>query len=60
MLSPYEVKDAIVSRASIGVVLDPGVGSPNRFLYIGAGDGPNTPPTGSGKHRLLKEQLVNK
>ncbi|XP_071823336.1 scavenger receptor cysteine-rich domain-containing protein DMBT1-like [Apostichopus japonicus] len=43
-LTPAEVKDALLSRAVTGVVQVAGTNSPNSFLYVGLGDGPNTPP----------------
>ncbi|KAJ8019624.1 Tolloid-like protein 2 [Holothuria leucospilota] len=42
-LTPAEVKLSLESRAVMGTVQQAGVGSPDRILYIGEGDGPNTP-----------------
>ncbi|KAJ8019623.1 Proteinase R [Holothuria leucospilota] len=43
-MTPLEVKNALLNRAIMGAVSDPGDGSPNLLLYVGSGDGPNTPP----------------
>ncbi|PIK55112.1 putative tolloid-like protein 1 [Apostichopus japonicus] len=43
-LTPDEVKTALSDRAVMGAVQSPGAGSPNRLVYVGSGDGPNTPP----------------
>ncbi|MBA0125346.1 S8 family peptidase [Haloechinothrix sp. YIM 98757] len=40
---PGEVKDALESNATSGVVSNPGSGSPNRLLYTGSGDGGDDP-----------------
>jgi serine protease len=47
-LSPAQVRDALVERATSGKVLSPGRGSPNKLLYTGGGapdpqPGPGTP-----------------
>nr|BFE75239.1 hypothetical protein GCM10020092_085400 [Actinoplanes digitatis] len=35
-LTPAQVRDNLVNRATTGVVTSPGTGSPNRLLYVGA------------------------
>ncbi|MER5650823.1 S8 family peptidase [Streptosporangium sp. NPDC002524] len=43
--TPAQVRDAIVSNATPGVVTNPGTGSPNLLLYVGGGGGPGPQPT---------------
>lgn len=38
--TPQQVRDALVNNATIGVVTNPGTGSPNRLLYVGTGGAP--------------------
>ncbi|MDQ3455628.1 MAG: S8 family peptidase [Actinomycetota bacterium] len=33
--SPQQIRDGLVNRASNGVVINPGAGSPNKLLYVG-------------------------
>lgn len=47
-MTPSEVKNALLNRAIMGAVSDPGAESPNLLLYVGSGDGPNTPPPEPG------------
>ncbi|MBM0234466.1 S8 family peptidase [Micromonospora sp. STR1_7] len=43
--TPQQVRDQMVANATPNVVSNPGSGSPNRLLYVGAG-GTTPPPTG--------------
>ncbi|XP_071823339.1 uncharacterized protein [Apostichopus japonicus] len=43
-MTSLEVKDSILARCISGAVRNAGVGSPDRLLYVGEGDGPNTVP----------------
>ena len=47
--TPAEIAAAISTGASAGVVGDPGVGSPNALLYIGATAVPQLPPAAPGE-----------
>lgn len=49
-MTPDEVKTALSDRAVMGAVQSPGAGSPNRLVYVGSGDGPNTPPPAQGNY----------
>jgi subtilisin family serine protease len=44
--TPAQVASALTTNATMGVVTNPGAGSPNRLLYVGfiGGGGPNEPP----------------
>jgi subtilisin family serine protease len=44
--TPAQVASALTSNATMGVVTNPGTGSPNRLLYVGfiGGGAPNDPP----------------
>jgi subtilisin family serine protease len=44
--TPAQVSSALATAATSGVVGNPGTGSPNRLLFVGAG-GDEPPPTGS-------------
>jgi len=33
--TPQQIRDGLVNRATNGVVINPGAGSPNKLLYVG-------------------------
>ena len=45
--TPQQVRDALVNNATDGKVTNPGTGSPNKLLFVGAGGSP-PPPDGCG------------
>jgi subtilisin family serine protease len=46
--TPQQVRDELVNTATTGVVTNPGTGSPNRLLFVGAGGSEPPPPPPPG------------
>lgn len=44
LATPAQVRNALVTNATAGYVINPGTGSPNRLLYVGTAPQPPPPP----------------
>lgn len=59
-MTSLEVKDSILARCISGAVRNAGVGSPDRLLYVGEGDGPNTVPYTPGMLDMIAKNHCSK